>query len=417
MKILLVYPPILRSADIYSTALPIGMLQVGAYLLDCGHEVRALNLELGGTLRTVSIDELRRAYADTDVLAHVNDPNAAYRREFRSVLAAFRPDIVGFSVATEQVDAARCLADDARRVEPHVQIEFGGLEQVRTEWVAQVSAAALEYDPAIDLLTDQNPPESFGSILTSHGCPHACTFCSSPQIYGRKITHYAPDRLRRRLEDAARLGAGRIHLVDDTITITKRRAVEVADLMGAFGLPWRTQSRADDLVRNASLIGYFKERGCTQLTMGIESGSPRILERMQKRITREDALRAADLLDGAGMAYTANFMIGYPGETDEDVAQTIALIEQMQPKRVLAGSVVPYPASEVHTANPEFVDAAGRWPLCRWSPFDPGFLRDEAGNRIMGPSRSAIDAFYDVVRRVNDHAPTPGTFSTILSAK
>ncbi|MBN2446798.1 MAG: radical SAM protein [Phycisphaerae bacterium] len=414
MKVLLVYPPILRSAGIYSTPLPIGVLQVAGYLWWKGNDVRVLNLEIGGALKTVSIAALRRAYELHDPTRYVANPGSAYRTEFHQALLAHRPDLVGFSCATEQLDAAQCLAEDAMRILPGVRIEMGGVAAKPSEWASETARIALDHDPALSKLAGQNPPESFGAILTSHGCPHACTFCSSPSIYGRRVTEYPPERLFLRINDAAAMGAKRIHLMDDTITLRLERAREVADVMAAARLPWRTQTRVDDLARHPELAAELKSRGCTQLTFGVESGSPRLLELMKKRITRDQVLRAVEILDKAQLPYTANFMIGYPGETDDDVQLTIDLIDLMRPQRVLAGSVVPYPGSELHNTNPEFVARARRWPACRWSPFDPGFLCEDNGDRVQGPSAAAIKAFYDLVERVNDHAPTPGTFTTSL---
>lgn len=268
-------------------------------------------------------------------------------------------------------------------------------------------------DPALDLLSGQNPPSSFGAVLTSLGCPFDCTFCGSPKRYGRKLVNYPIEQVRSRVMAAKEAGAPYIHLMDDTVTIQKQRAIELADLMAEIGLPWRTQTRVDDLCRNPQLAAYFRDAGCSQLTFGVESGSPNILKATRKKITREQVLQAVTILNDAGVPYTANFMIGFPNETDDDVEQTLDLMDQMRPSRVLAGSVVPYPHTELHDAFPDFTDAARRWPLCQWSPFDPRFLRDDNGRRIQGPSVAALNRFFEYIDCINNHAPTPGTFSTV----
>lgn len=415
MRILLVYPPVFRTVDLYSSALPIGMLQVGQYLLDQGHEVQALNLEIGGAIQTRSILRMRRAYADTDLPAVLSDPEAAYRRQFRERLLAFRPDIVGISCATEQADAARRLEEDVRTYLPSARVEYGGMHHPSSAWAREVSLAARMADPALDLLAHQNPPASFGAILTSLGCPFECSFCGSPRQYGRKLVEYPIDQVRRRIERSMAMGADQIHLMDDSITLREARAREIADLMHDIGVPWRTQTRVDMVVRRPQLVAYFRERGCRQLTFGVESGSPRILQQMRKRITPDQVLACVAILNRAGLPYTANFMVGFPGETNDDVAETRSLIDAMAPQRVLAGSVVPYPGTAVHDENPAFVEAAKRWPASRWSPFDGGFLCDEAGNRIQGPDAATCRGFFDHIEGINDHAPTAGTFSTVSS--
>lgn len=413
MKVLLVYPPIFRVVRLASTPLPIGMLQVARWLVNEGHQAEAMNLEIGGEIRTSSIARMRRAYADTDLPASLADPQAPWRRELRGKLESFRPDILAFSCATEQMDAAARLAEDARQILPDIRIEFGGSHVEPNDWVRRVSREALMLDPALELLAGQNPVSSFGAVLTSLGCPFDCIFCGSPKRYGRKLVNYPIEKVRSRVLAAVEAGAPYIHLMDDTVTIQKQRAIELADMMAETGLPWRTQTRVDDLCRNPQLAAYFRDAGCSQLTFGVESGSPDVLRAIRKRITREQVLRAVDILNEAGVPYTANFMIGFPNETDDDVEQTLDLLDKMQPSRVLAGSVVPYPHTELHDAFPEFSRAARRWPFCQWSPFDPRFLRDEDGQRIQGPSANAMNRFFKYIECINNHAPTPGTFSTV----
>ncbi len=415
MKILLVYPPIFRVVNLTSTPLPIGMLQVARLLMNEGHQVEAMNLEIGGDIRTSSIARMRQAYAETDLPASLADPQAPWRRELRNKIETFRPDILAFSCATEQMDAAALLAEDARHILPDIRIELGGAHVEPNDWVRRISREALMLDPALELLIGQNPPSSFGAVLTSLGCPFDCIFCGSPRRYGRKLFNYPIEQVRDRVRAAKKAGAPYIHLMDDTVTIQKQRAIELADLMSEIGLPWRTQTRVDDLCRNPRLAAYFRDAGCSQLTFGVESGSPQVLKAIRKKITREQVLQAVEILNDAGVPYTANFMVGFPNETDDDVEQTLDLMDQMRPSRVLAGSVVPYPHTELHDAFPEFTDAARRWPLCQWSPFDPRFLRDEHGHRINGPSADALNAFFTYIENVNNHAPTPGTFSTVSS--
>lgn len=413
MRILLAYPPVLRSVDLYSTPLPLGLLQVGGYLRSQGHQVKVLNLELGGSIRTVSIARLRQAYADRNALDYVDSPKSDYRLRFREVVESFSPDLVGLSCATEQIDAARRLADDARALRPKVRVEFGDIRRSSSAWVAEVSAAAFMTDPALDLLAGQNPQESFGSVLTSFGCPHECAFCGSPRQYERKVTFLPVDVVERRIRQAADLGASRFHLMDDSLTLNVARAVQMADLMARIGLPWRTQTRADMMVRQPQLASYFREHGCVQMTFGAESGSPRVLGLMKKKVDPSAFLRAAEILDRSNMPYTVNFMVGYPGETNDDAGQTIELIRRMAPKRVLAGAVVPYHGTELHDTRADVVREAGKYPFCRWSPFDPKFLIDKHGGRFAGPDAATLKEFYDLVESVNDHAPTPGTFSSV----
>ena len=140
---------------------------------------------------------------------------------------------------------------------------------------------------------------------------------------------------------------------------------------------------------------------------------PEILELIKKKLMPDDVLRAVEIINRDGMPYTANFMIGFPDEKDEDVYKTMQLITDMKPEWIAAASVVPYPETEMYDKNPNLVDKAKLWPYCNWSPFDPKFLCNEKGDRYFGPSAEAIKSFYSLIQKINDHEPTPGTFSTI----
>jgi len=415
LKILLVYPPIFRSANIYSTTLPLGLLHVATYLQNEGNSVRVLNLENGGEIKTVSIKDLRTAYAANDPKQYVFNEESSYRQEFKKAVLDFQPDLIGFSVATEQIDAANEMAKDAKKMFPNVKIEMGNIRISPSDWVKQVSAAALMIEPDLSFLEGQNTAESFGSVMTSIGCPFSCVYCGSPQQYKRKITYFEEDSVRRRLRNGKNMGAKGFYLLDDTITINIKRAEKIADILSEFNMPWRIQTRVESLVNNLHLISYFKDRGCVQMSFGVESGSTRIRKLMKKNLKIDDVLKGVELLRQHDMPYTANFMIGFPSETNDDVDDSMAVIKAMKPERISCASMVPYHGTELYIKNPKFVEAANNWNFCQWSPFNPTFLTDKEGNRIDGPSFDKINQIYEMVENINDHVSSKKTFSTVLS--
>jgi hypothetical protein len=401
MKILLVYPPVSRSADLSSGTLPLGLLTVAGFLRVQGHRVRALNLELGGSLPGRSTQQMRQAYGRNDVPGYVDNPQSNYRVRFRQVLVDFLPDRVAIGCLTEQIDAARRLAEDARLILPKVAVEFGDAASRSSAWIRQVSEAAFMSDPALDLLAGQNPPDSFGLVLTTLASPERSRGAGQSGKDRPATTFLPTEVLDRRIQLAVELGATRLDIVDDAFTVNLRHAIDVANLLGRTGLPWIARVQADAVVRQAQLVDYFKSHGCVEVTFAIDSGSPRVLGFMQQEIDPAQFLRAGDVLDHAGMPYAVTARIGYPGETDEDVGLTVSLIGQLAARRVWAGSVVPYHGTVLHDRRPDIVARAAKWPFCRWSPFDPTFLCNRKGNRLAGPSASAIGEFYAQVESVN----------------
>lgn len=405
MRILLVYPPIMRCVGIYSTPLPLGMLQVAAYLQSQGHEVRCLNLEIDPKAkRTTSIREMQDAYRGGAALRTITDEDAGYRNEYAKAMREFGPELVGFSVAHEQKAAVNYLC---RYLTPGGMKVIVGGPGIKHE----LADKALGCEPAIELLAGQNPPESFGAILTSLGCPHACAFCASPQTYGRRVTEYPPEIIHDRIRRARAMGAKAIHIMDDSVTFSPGRALEIAEIMHDEGLPWRTQTRADDLARNPALVLRFKNAGCVQLTMGLESGSDRVRKAMGKQLELTKFKQAIHALEAQGTPYTINVIVGYPTETDDELRETWQVIEQYVYGRVAAFLFVPYPNTRAVLEYPEVYRAAQDWASCEWSPFNPEFLvRD--GRRIMGPSVKAIEEFFEHIEEHNNNVTQKSGVST-----
>ena len=89
------------------------------------------------------------------------------------------------------------------------------------------------------------------------------------------------------------------------------------------------------------------DAGCTSVKMGIESGSPRILEYINKHETVEKYKQAAKLLNDQKLSWTAYLMVGFPTEEIEDVELTKQLVEEMKPTYASVGVFTPYPGTEL----------------------------------------------------------------------
>lgn len=411
MRLLLVYPPVFRTVGIRMTPLPLGMLQVAAYRRRQGDEVRCLNLEIGAEaegFETRSIRAIREAYARAAASPERTWAfDAPWRAEFRRAVRTFDPDCVGFSLATEQVTALARLQGDLVAMEYPGAVVVGGpgmpLRLENRDW----GEAARDARPALDLLEGQNPAASFGAVLASLGCPYNCAFCEAPGRWGRRVRRVPAGELAARCEAARAMGATAIHLMDDAAVLSLADADRLARVMGAVGLPWRTQVRGDVIAREPAVARTLADAGCVQVTMGLESGSPRILEAMGKGETVEEILAGADYVRGRGMRLTVNVIYGFPGETDDDLARTAGAIERLQPARVLAGGCVPYPGTRMADERKGFALQARKWREWRWSPFDPGFLV-EGERRVEGPTAEAIERFIGGVEAINEQVGTAG---------
>jgi radical SAM superfamily enzyme YgiQ (UPF0313 family) len=108
-------------------------------------------------------------------------------------------------------------------------------------------------------------------------------------------------------------------------------------------IKWKAQTRANGI--NKDILMLMKEAGCFMLGFGFESGSQRILDRMNKMVRVSECLEAARLTKKAGLELEAYFIYGYPDETKEEFLETLDVIKKMQPDFVGYGRLSPVPGS------------------------------------------------------------------------
>ena len=187
--------------------------------------------------------------------------------------------------------------------------------------------------------------------ITSRGCPYTCTFCSSPLHWGsfrqRTANHVVAEL--RWLEE--HVNPQHIKLFDDLFIADRRRLTLLAEGMEdarvSFTQGMSGFARAD-LIDEES-IGLLERLGVNLLSIGIESGSQRILDRLGKRTTVEINRRALELCRERGIMTCCSFIIGIPGETAEDLEATLQFIDENRRNisEIEICPAVPFPGSRL----------------------------------------------------------------------
>ncbi len=164
---------------------------------------------------------------------------------------------------------------------------------------------------------------------TSRSCPFNCTFCSEKVFWGR----FRKKKAARIVEELTRL-SGRyktqLFLMSDSLLNPVVNELSAAVIDEGLSLYWDGYLRADPSVCNTDNTIQWRRGGFYRARMGLESGSPRILEAMGKKITPAQTREAVSALAQAGIKTTTYWVIGYPGETGEDFQQTLDLVEEMK---------------------------------------------------------------------------------------
>lgn len=171
-------------------------------------------------------------------------------------------------------------------------------------------------------------------VFTSRGCPYACTFCANRV---RKV-RYRP--VKQVVDELEYLKANHdiesFYVQDDTFAIEKERVHRFLDELQArdLDLIWAAETRVNLVDRQT--LKAMRKAGCVQLDFGVESGSQAALDRMRKGQTVEQIRETFAACHELGIRTYANWMFNTPGETEEDVELTFALIRDL--KSTVGGS-------------------------------------------------------------------------------
>jgi len=190
--------------------------------------------------------------------------------------------------------------------------------------------------PAARDMLDEQP--GVIHISTQRGCPFPCTYCAASQynalyertsLYGRRRS---PASIVAEVEAIRRDGpVYYLIFLDDTFTIHPSWVREFCELYGPrLGLPFSLHARADTV--DAVMLKQLADAGCRHIVYGVESGSARLRrEVMQRPMENQRMIDSAAATREAGIMVTANYMVGLPTETPEDVEQTFALHAELRP--------------------------------------------------------------------------------------
>ena len=142
-------------------------------------------------------------------------------------------------------------------------------------------------------------------------------------------------------------GMREIAFYDDTFTVSKKKLADLCHLLIDHGieLTWSCFSRVDTV--DFETLKLMKNAGCHQISVGIESGSEKILRNIKKNINLKQASRMVGECKKAGITVRACFMFGNPGETEGTIRKTIEFSKELDPDIVLYNITTPFPGTEM----------------------------------------------------------------------
>ncbi len=171
---------------------------------------------------------------------------------------------------------------------------------------------------------------------TSRGCPHRCAFCINAITKNRWRMRQAPEVLEdlKIIKSKPWAKGKKLRFWDENFFVDIARVKRIIDGMIERNLviPWETTMRADYFSRpevNDNFLEKLRQSGCYLLSFGAESGSAKILKKIDKDITRQQIIDSAKRCLKQDIIPQYSFMVGLPGEKREDINQTISLIDEL----------------------------------------------------------------------------------------
>ncbi|MFQ5531569.1 MAG: B12-binding domain-containing radical SAM protein, partial [Candidatus Nanoarchaeia archaeon] len=188
-----------------------------------------------------------------------------------------------------------------------------------------------------------------GPVETSRGCVYKCTYCNK-SVYGTAFRSKSVKRVVEEYLYLKKSGFKEIHVWDDMFTTDIPRAKAICDELAKikFDIPWALTCGIRVNNVDQELFFKLKKAGCHAVYFGVESGDQGILNAVQKRIKPEQAKKAIELANNAGLETITFFMLGLPGETKESIENSINFAIEVNPLYAKTTILTPYPGTAIY---------------------------------------------------------------------
>jgi anaerobic magnesium-protoporphyrin IX monomethyl ester cyclase len=199
------------------------------------------------------------------------------------------------------------------------------------------------------------------NVVASRGCPYRCNWCAKP-ISGNKFQLRPAELVAAEICELKEVhGAEHIWFGDDIFALDLRWMKQFADAIELWdcALPFKIQSRAD--LMSEETVASLKRAGCAEVWMGVESGSQRVLDAMDKGLRVGEIKVARERLADAGIRACYFLQFGYPGEHWEDIQKTIELVRSTRPDDIGVSFSYPLPGTPFFERVQEQIGAKSNW--------------------------------------------------------
>lgn len=232
-------------------------------------------------------------------------------------------------------------------------------------------------------------PELIGvtaQLRTARSCAFKCSFCDYPSRAGA-LASASVDTVRRELRTMAELGVEQVVFVDDTFNVPPKRFKEICRMMieEDLGLNWYSYFRCSN-ARDEEAFDLAAESGCSGVFLGIESGDTDILANMHKLAQDSQYRVGLDRLNERGITTFASIIVGFPGENERTVGNTVDFLNETKPTFWRAQAWWANPRSPVYRNKEVFgIEGEGySWSHATMTSSEAADLTDSMFDQVTG---------------------------------
>jgi radical SAM superfamily enzyme YgiQ (UPF0313 family) len=201
------------------------------------------------------------------------------------------------------------------------------------------------------------------NVSTQRGCPYTCKWCSTA-VYGQSYRRRSPEKVVEELREIKeKYNPDTIWFVDDVFTVSHKwlKAFSAELERQQVRIPFECISRADRM--NEEVIALLKQAGCFRVWIGAESGSQKIIDAMDRRVSVDQVRTMIQETRKAGIEAGTFIMLGYPGETEEDIEETIHHLKVSNPDHFTITVAYPIKGTSLYDEIAEKKTAGPEWHL------------------------------------------------------
>ncbi len=305
-------------------------------------------------------------------------PSAAPEESFE-----YFGDFLDFIFVGEAEKGLPLLLDRLRKSSPYDFLDIPGLgwkENGRVRINPQIFVEDLDSlgMPAWDLIRPEEYPECqhgavfqkfpIAPIMVTRGCPFSCTFCAGNIVGGKKIRKHSIDFMLNQIKYLYdNHGIREFHIIDDNFTFDKnyvkaflRRLIDLN-----LDISWATPNGVRIDCLDEEMLVLMKKSGLYLVSLGIESGSDRILKLMKKSTTTDKIRKGIDMIRRVNIDVAGFFIVGFPGEKEEDIKETIRFSLELDLIRANYFTYLPFPG----TSSYQELALEGKLSSVNWDSF------------------------------------------------